>query len=372
MPSPRKIETPSGSHVPNGCGRPASGSPSSRPISRPMRRPATAVTNSAVESCSTSRMSQVAGTIVRYGRTPNPTTPQATTHSATSAPAASKSLEQAVAGRRQDEPDRPAEQGAQDTDVTDQRLPRGLTRRPDHEERYARGGQPSIVATASPRRARPSAEGLRDRVGERADDDELHPGDLRRRARRAAGRGHDRAAEPEPGGLAQPALEAGDRPQLAEQADLADRDGARRRPAGRGATTRAPGRAAGPARARRRSGRRRGWRRRRGRPGRSRPAGRGRRRAGSAGSGRGRWRAGRATRSGPRTRAPGPRPGAAGCPRASARRRCPGAGSSCSARNARAGSATSAETRRRPSRRPRPRRSTRTGSSTRAAGAATA
>ena len=73
------------------------------------------------------------------------------------------------------------------------------------------------------------------------------------------------------------------------------------------------------------------------------PAGRARRSAAPGGSGRGRWRV-RARRAVARRarRAPGPRRAAAGCPRASARRRCPGAGSSCSTRNARAGSATSA------------------------------
>ena len=35
-------------------------------------------------------------------------------------------VEQAIAGRRQDESDGPAEQGAKDTDVSDQRLPRGV------------------------------------------------------------------------------------------------------------------------------------------------------------------------------------------------------------------------------------------------------
>ena len=98
-----------------------------------------AVTNSAVESCSTWRMSHVAGTIVRYGSTPNPTTPQATTHSATRAPACVVLLEEAVTGRREDEPDRPAEQGAKDTDVTDQRFPRGLTTASRHEERSRTG-----------------------------------------------------------------------------------------------------------------------------------------------------------------------------------------------------------------------------------------
>ena len=95
------------------------------------------------------------------------------------------------------------------------------------------------------------------------------------------------------------------------------------RSAGRAATRRAPGRSAGPGPARRRSGRRRGWRTRRGCPGRSRRAGRGRRRAGRAGSGRARSPCAPACRSRPARRAPGPRRGAAGCPRASARRRCP-------------------------------------------------
>ena len=47
--------------MPDGAGEPPSGRPSSRPISRPSSRPATAVTNSAVESASTWRISQVAG-----------------------------------------------------------------------------------------------------------------------------------------------------------------------------------------------------------------------------------------------------------------------------------------------------------------------
>ena len=54
-----------------------------------MSRPTIAVTNSAVESASTRRISQVAGTTVRYGSTPNPTTIQATTQRAISAPEAS-------------------------------------------------------------------------------------------------------------------------------------------------------------------------------------------------------------------------------------------------------------------------------------------
>ena len=46
----------------------------------------TAATNSAVESASTWLISQVAGTIVRYGRMAKPTTSQATTQTASRAP----------------------------------------------------------------------------------------------------------------------------------------------------------------------------------------------------------------------------------------------------------------------------------------------
>ena len=46
-------------------------------MSSPRRSPTTAVTNSAVDSRWTARKSQVAGTIVRYGRIAKPTTSQA-------------------------------------------------------------------------------------------------------------------------------------------------------------------------------------------------------------------------------------------------------------------------------------------------------
>ena len=90
----------------------------------------TAVTNSAVDSASTRRISQVAGTTVRYGRIAKPTTIQATTHG--------REERAGVVGRRnrprpavgQGEADEPPEGGAQDTDIADQRLPRRLSRRP--------------------------------------------------------------------------------------------------------------------------------------------------------------------------------------------------------------------------------------------------
>ena len=99
-----------------------------------------------------------------------------------------------------------------------------------------------------------------------------------RPARLAPARARSARAEAQPGRLAQPALEAADRPQLAEQADLADRD--RPGPTGRSRSDEARARASGRSRRRlvARSGRRPGWRRRRGCPGRCRPAGRGRRR----------------------------------------------------------------------------------------------
>ena len=86
IPKAMTIETASGAQVPSGAGSAARGIPSRSPIRRPMRRPPTAATNSAVESFSTSRTSQEAGTTVMYGRTANPVTAHATTHAATSAP----------------------------------------------------------------------------------------------------------------------------------------------------------------------------------------------------------------------------------------------------------------------------------------------
>ena len=65
---PGTATRPSGSHVPHGAGRPASGRPRSRPMSRPISSPTTAVTNSAVDSSSTRRISHVAGTTVMYGQ----------------------------------------------------------------------------------------------------------------------------------------------------------------------------------------------------------------------------------------------------------------------------------------------------------------
>ena len=87
MPSPNRIETPSGNHEPHGSEKFESGKPSNRPITNPMTNPSTDATNSAVDSSSTRRTSHVAGTTVRYGRIAKPTTTQATTHAASRAPA---------------------------------------------------------------------------------------------------------------------------------------------------------------------------------------------------------------------------------------------------------------------------------------------
>src|SRR4029078_5221450 len=86
MPSPKKIDTPMGSQVPQGYGNCDRGAPSRRPASRPTSRPMTAVTNSAVDISWTRLSTQVAGTIVRYGRIANPRTSHETVQAATSAP----------------------------------------------------------------------------------------------------------------------------------------------------------------------------------------------------------------------------------------------------------------------------------------------
>ena len=80
----------------------------------------TAATNSAVDSASTRVMSHIAGTMVRYGRTANPTTSQATTQTARRAPGYWLSANRPVAGGGQHETDQAPERGPKDTDVADQ------------------------------------------------------------------------------------------------------------------------------------------------------------------------------------------------------------------------------------------------------------
>ena len=309
-----------------------------------MSRPRTAVTNSAVESSSTladeprarARPSGTAGSRSRRRSRRRPTRRGARRRSP--APTNRPSPD-----RGEREPDETAQRGTEDADVADQRLPRRLARRPAARDRLWPGGQPSIAGTAlATRSAGALAErGRRWRRAGVATADDLEARRSVARVAAAAGPRHDRPREPEPGGLAQPPLEAADRAQLAEQPDLADRDGAvddrpvaQRR--GQGERERqveaglVDGQAAGevgvdvvaaeadagpPAEDRDEQASRLG----------SMPL----------------RLARRACRSRSARRAPGPRRAAAGCPRASARRRCPGAGSSCSARNARAGSATS-------------------------------
>ena len=97
----------------------------------------TAVTNSAVDSASTRVMSQVAGTIVRYGRIANPTTSQATTHTAMMAPAYWLSVNSPLPVC-QHEADQAPERGPQDTDVADQRLPSACRRPGSRSDRAGR------------------------------------------------------------------------------------------------------------------------------------------------------------------------------------------------------------------------------------------
>ena len=75
--------------------------------------------NSAVERSSTRAISQVAGTIVRYGRIANPTMTQAMTQAASRKPkyVASRNRPSPVVGEH--EPDQAPERGAQHTDIAD-------------------------------------------------------------------------------------------------------------------------------------------------------------------------------------------------------------------------------------------------------------
>ena len=85
----------------------------------------TAVTNSAVESSSTWRMSQVGGLDGDVRQDAEADHDPGHHPERDQGPGRIELMEQAVTGRRQNESDRPTQQGTQDTDVSDQRLPRG-------------------------------------------------------------------------------------------------------------------------------------------------------------------------------------------------------------------------------------------------------
>ena len=99
-------------------------------MSSPMSRPMTAVTNSAVESSSTRRMSQVAGTTVRYGRIAKPTTIQATTQAARSAPAYSDPVNKPLPVDARASPTTPPSAAPRTWIYRIKRLPRDFHRRP--------------------------------------------------------------------------------------------------------------------------------------------------------------------------------------------------------------------------------------------------
>ena len=264
IPSPRKIETPSGSHVPNGSGSCESGRPSRRPSRRPMSRPTIAVTNSAVESASTRRISQVAGhdREVREHAEPDDHPghhPQGDERTG-GVVVAEQAIRRSSPGPARSTP----RAGLPGHGYSGSTTPSRSVPAAPHLERSGRGRQPSIAGTGSPRPDDPAPSAARIASARRRDRDDL---DLDRRGRPGTrrGAGHDRPAEAEPGGLAESPVEARDGAQLAQEADLADGDEAGRRPGGRAGTRRGRAPAAGRGRARRRSARRRGWRRRHGR-----------------------------------------------------------------------------------------------------------
>ena len=202
------------------------------PSAGPSSRPTTAVTNSAVESCSIWRISQTAGTTVRYGRIAKPTTTQATTQATSSQPPPGDSLEEPRRGG-QCEPDEATEGRTEQADVADHVFPRVV---PLEASRRRALGSPkppylSIAPIPPPRdpdRAAHRPRQRRHRSPHGGCRPPRSPGPARSapadRERRSR---DDRPTEPEPRRLAQPALEPGDGAQLAEQADLADRHRAR-------------------------------------------------------------------------------------------------------------------------------------------------
>ena len=120
-------------------------------------RPAMAVTNSAVESSSTRAISQAAGTTVRYGSRPKPTTIQATTHSGEERAGVAGVAEQPAVDPGEREPDRghPARLPAHG--YSGSRHPRRTVPASTGPRAVRAGRQPSIAGSASPRRSAPDA-----------------------------------------------------------------------------------------------------------------------------------------------------------------------------------------------------------------------
>ena len=235
-----RARRPSGSHVPSGSlERATAAGPSRRPISRPSSSPTTAVTNSAVESCWTwriqpARPGRPSGTAGSRTRRPSRRRPRRSGRRRRSAsPGRRRSVERSRPAGRRGRARRarrarsPSRRMLRITVSSRRTSGRRTGRRVGRAER---GRQPSIAPGPPPRvrRPRPSAAS----TASRSDVDR----DRRRCPRRARDRSGRRARragtiarrEPQPGRLAQPPLEPGDRAQLAEQADLADRDGAGR------------------------------------------------------------------------------------------------------------------------------------------------
>ena len=131
IPRPRNSETPERQPAcPTAAGSGRAGSRAAGPSAGRAagRRPRSRTPRSTVAS--TLRTSQLAGTTVRYGRSAKPTTTQATTQAASSAPGVAGVAEQPAVRPGEREPDEAAERGPQETDVADQRRPQ-VWRRPD-------------------------------------------------------------------------------------------------------------------------------------------------------------------------------------------------------------------------------------------------
>ena len=220
------------------------------PSSSPMNRPMIAVTNSAVDSCWTARSAAIAGITVRYGRSVKPTHDPGHDPRDDQQRRARNRLEHCQLRDDEDDPDETAECGPEEMDGSDQTRPRvpaikrqrplaGRRRSPldrrvrQTTTRVQRSTVTAVASIAARRRrparfaARPAFTGPAERRAERI-------AEVRDRARPAS-RGRPMAppsratgtiarSKPEPRRLAQATLQSGDRPQLAEQPDLADRD----------------------------------------------------------------------------------------------------------------------------------------------------
>ena len=204
-----------------------------------------AVTNSSVERSWTERSAAIAGITVRYGRSEKPSTVQATTQPTRQDGLGRRLVEDGEVLDDQDDPDQAAERGPEDSDASGSRTglcgsdPPGDEAGPPVGTGTSAGAAVSLAPAgrrAPPRSERPPRvprarragppRGRSDGIAEGAGRDDLEALDRGHAVR--AGRATIARSKPRRAASRSRRSSAGDRPELAEEADLANGDGARR------------------------------------------------------------------------------------------------------------------------------------------------